>query len=187
MLLRKQSLREELRLELFICCVKIAQPFRLHRGDVELVGSVPRIDGDASGTDHAHSVLGTEAEPRSVGAKHDAPDRCASILERKVMMPGRIDLIIGQLAADINAAQRAVAFHDGADVLRDLRYGERRNLRHSSEAVSGPAATSSAASPRERIKLPRMPLIKRTVSGSSYPLASSTASLMDAAAGISGI
>lgn len=110
------------------------------------------------------------------------------------MMSRGIDLIIGKLAADINAAQRAVAFYDGAYVLRDLRYGERRNLRHSSvvgpfsaaaasSAGSVSAGCSSTVSPRERMKLPRMPLIKRTVSGSSYPLASSTASLMDAAAG----
>ena len=126
MLLRKQPLREQLCLELFIRRMKIAQTFRLNGGDIELIGSVPRMDGDAPGADHRHAVFRAETQPRSVGAEHDAPDRRARILEREIMMSRGIDLIIGKLAADINAAQRAVAFYNGAYVLRDLRYGERR-------------------------------------------------------------
>ena len=161
--------------------IQVSDSVGLHLTYIELIFAVSGIYRNLSGAEHAHAVFRPESDPFGVAAEHDARESGLAVFESEIPVSRRIDLIIGQLTADQHTLQQRVQIYDIPDMRGELadRYGS--GVRHGSFSFPDTDASRSLR------KLPRMPLIKLTVSGSSNFLASSTASFTEAASGISGM
>ena len=103
-----------------------AQSVGRELGTVKLILTVPGEDGDPAKGHHLHPVLGTKAQGGRLPPEHDAADGPFPVFQGEVMMSRGIHLIIGQLAADHQAAQHLVPIHETLDVLVDLAHGIHR-------------------------------------------------------------
>ena len=68
--------------------------------------------------------------------EHDAAHRAVFVLERKVMMPGGIELVVGDLAAHIDLLQLRHLIKQALDQLIDLADGKDRPLIQSLSLLS---------------------------------------------------
>ena len=97
MLRGKQALPRQLFLQLLKGHVKVPRPLRGQADAVELVLPIPGKNGHPPGGDDLHPVLRAEAQGGGVPPEHDAPQCPLAVLQRKIVVPGGIHLIVGQL------------------------------------------------------------------------------------------
>ena len=194
----KKALRLELGLELLKGHCQISRAQGREGIAVELIGSVPWKHGDAPGRHHRHAVFRTEAQLGRRPLEHDAPEGTLRVLEGKVVVPGGIHFVVGQLAPHTDGREHGLPVQQVLDQLVHLGHAENMlfhgRLLAVTQKQSRTAADAASRSARAliqtvswRTKLPRMPLINFTVSGVSYFFAISTASLMETPLGISGM
>ena len=127
----KKALLGQLFLQLLERNVKIARAVGCERIAVELVRAVAREDRHTAGGNHLHPVFRPEAQALRARAEHDAAQRALRVLERKIMMAGRIDFIVAELAAHADIAEQLVAVEQKFDIFVDLRDGNDVLLHHS--------------------------------------------------------
>ena len=200
----EEPLLPELLLELLEGHRQIPRPLGSQGIAVELVGPVPGKDRDPAGGHCLHAVLRPEPEAGGLSAEHDAPEGSLAVLQGEVVVAGGIDLVVGQLPPHQDALEdrRVVqqALHQLVHLgdCKDMGLHGRRlpsvisgTENREPDEGGGPPSSRSRDCPYSavswRTKLPRMPLMNFTVSGVSYFLAISTASLMDAPLGMSGM
>ena len=109
MLAREKPLFVELALELLKRDLQIACALRQQRAAIELVRAVARVNAHAPERRNAHAALRAEAQLHRAAFEHDAADTALRVLERKIMMPGRVYFIIGQLTPDTDIAELRVS------------------------------------------------------------------------------
>ena len=90
----KQSLFLQLFFELLVSSIQIADTAGDQPRAIELIRAVARIDSDAADRCHAHAARRTKAQRLCAAAKHHAAQAALGILEREVVVSGRIDLIV---------------------------------------------------------------------------------------------
>ena len=118
----KQAFLIQPRLELFESHGQVACAFRCNGIAVELILSVPHKCRNPSPHDHLHTVFQPKAKMRGTGTEHDAAQYSLRIFQCKIVMPGRVNFIIGQLAAHIKVLQSRHAVQHGFDELIDLSH-----------------------------------------------------------------
>ena len=150
MLAAEKPFLQELCLELLKGDVQIAHTVGRQVAAIELVCAVARKDGDAAEGNDLHAVFRPEAQAHRAGAKHDAAERTGLVLEGKVVVPRGIDLVVAQLAANEDLAQKLVTVEHGFDVFVDLRDRIDRLLHHGSSCIHVRMATPSALSVEKR-------------------------------------
>ncbi|MPM76559.1 hypothetical protein SDC9_123558 [bioreactor metagenome] len=96
----EQSLFKQLRFQLLKRHRQIAHAIRRQSAAIELIGSVPGEDRDSAPGDGLHAVFRPEPQPLGLRPEHNAPQRPIPVLQRKIVVPGGIDLVIRQLAPD---------------------------------------------------------------------------------------
>ena len=153
----EEALLTELFLQLLIGHLQISRALGHEALAVELVGPVPRIDRDAAPGCDAHAALRAEAQLRGRGAEHDAAQAGLRVLEREIVMPRGVDLVVRQLAAHADGAEQGVRLNKSLYPCVQLRYAYRLS----------PGHVSSGAGRSPRMKPPSTPFMKATVSGSS--------------------
>ena len=203
----KEPLGIELGLELLKGHIQVPHSVRRQSVTVELIGAVPWKDADTPLGNDFHAVLRPEPQPGGLSPEHDAPQCSLRVLEGKVVMPRGIHLIVGQFSPHQEAAKQRFSVQQLFDQLIHLGHAE-DVLFHRSSFVAPAGNTPGAQAKKEpgsggppprpalcafayaiscRTKVPRIPLMNFTVSGVSYFLAISTASLMAAPLGMSGM
>ena len=96
----KQTFSIQLGFQLLKGHRQVAHPLRGHGIAVELVGAVPRKHGDPARHHYFHAVFRPEPKTHGAALKHDAADGALLVLQGKVMVPGGVHFIVGQLAPD---------------------------------------------------------------------------------------
>ena len=104
----EQTFSRELCFQLFEGDLQVSRAFRHDRDAVELILPVPRKYADPTGNDDAHPVFRAKAKLRGAAFEHHASEAARAVLQREVMMPRGIDLVIGQLASDSHIEQQSV-------------------------------------------------------------------------------
>ena len=122
--LRKQPLLPQLLLELLKGHMEIAHPLGTERLAIELVGPVPGENADPARSDHLHAVFRTEPEALRLPLEHHAADGPLRVLQGKIVMPGRVELIVGNLPPDKNMIQLRHAVQHRLHQSVQLRYAE---------------------------------------------------------------
>ncbi len=158
MLAREKPLLVELTLELLKRDLQIARALRHERAAIELIRAVARVHAHAPECRHAHAALRTKAQLHRAAFEHDTADAALRILEREIVMPRRIYLVIGQLAPYTYLAERGVSVDKPFYYVVELTDGK-------SLAFHAYSPVSAGNSPR--IKPPSTPLTNDTTSGSS--------------------
>ena len=90
----EQPLAAELLLELLEGDIEVADAVGGKTRAVKLIRTVARIDADAAGDDDLHAVFRAEAELRRSAAEHHAAHRTLAVLEREIVVPRGIDLVV---------------------------------------------------------------------------------------------
>ena len=157
----EQALCGKLFLQLLKGDLQIADALRHDAGAIQLIGSVAQIYGNAAEHRNAHAVFRPEAQSGGAALEHDAAQAALAVLQRKIVVPGGIDLVVGQFAAHAHIGQKTVRIQQRADMLVELGDGEDRTFGAHHSSVAGCLSSSP------RTKLPSTPLMKATVSGSS--------------------
>ena len=94
MLRRKKPFGIQLCFQLFKGSLQITCPGRHHRIDIKLYLPVPRIERDPPDSQNLHAVIRAETQQPRIALEKNAAQRAFGILQRKVSMPGRIELKI---------------------------------------------------------------------------------------------
>ena len=92
-----------------------------HLSAIETVSSVSGVDGDLSQGNDLHAVLRTETKACGIHLKHRTAYGTLRIFQGKIVVTGRIKLIIADLPTDHNMGQKAVFFKSALQILIDLR------------------------------------------------------------------
>ena len=121
----KQALFLQPCLELLKGDLQIAGPLGHQLGAVELIRPVAHEHGDAPPRRHPHAALRTEAEPGGAAFEHHAAQAALTVLERKIVVPGGVDLVVGELAPDADVGEHGFALQQIADDAVELCYGKR--------------------------------------------------------------
>ena len=90
----KKPLGIQLGLELLEGNLKIACPLGHDLRAIELIGAIPRIDGDPAPDRDAHAVLRAKTQLHGAVFEHDALQAAFTVFQREVMVPGGIDLVV---------------------------------------------------------------------------------------------
>ena len=120
----KQALLLQLLLELLVGGIQVAHTARNEPRTIELICPVARIDRDAADGRNAHSARRAKAQRLRAAAKHHAPQAALGILEREIMMPGRVDLVVGQFPRHTDITEQRIRIQQLLDVSVELRYGK---------------------------------------------------------------
>ena len=133
----KKPLLEELFLELLEGDVQVAHALRAELRAVELIRAIAREYADAAKGDDLHAVFRAEAELCRHAAEHHAPERAPLVLEREVMVPGGIELVVRDLAAHENGLELRHGVEQRLDEIVGFRYAEDHLLlRHAASPLS---------------------------------------------------
>ena len=120
----KQALFLQLFLELLISGIQVAHAARYEPRAVELIRAVARIDRDAADGRNAHTARRTKAQRLCAAAEHHAPQTALGVLEREIVVAGRVDLVVGQFPRHADVAEQRVRIQQLLDVGVELRYGK---------------------------------------------------------------
>ena len=93
-LARKQALFLKPGLKLLVGYLEVAEALGDYRLAVELVRAVARIDADAAVSRDAHAALGPKTQLTRRGAEHYAFERALRVLEREIVVPGWVYLVV---------------------------------------------------------------------------------------------
>ena len=133
----KKPLLEELFLELLESDVQVTHALDAELRTVELVRAVAREHADAAKGDDLHAVFRAEAELSRHAAEHHAFERAPLVLEREVMVPGGIELVVRDLAAHENGLELRHGVEQRLDEIVGFRYAEDHLLlRHAASPLS---------------------------------------------------
>ena len=154
----EEPLGGQLGLELLIGHLQIARALRHQALAIELIGPVARVDGDTAKGRDAHAALRPETELRGSRAEHHAAQAGFRVLEREIVVARGVDLVVRELAPDIDGAEHGIGLYEALYAGVELRYAQRLTFGH---------VSSGAAERSPRMKPPRTPFMKATVSGSS--------------------
>ena len=102
----KQPFVRKFFLELLIGDLKIARSLRHQAAAVQLISAVTRIDGEASVSCDAHSAFRFKAQLDRARFEHDALQTAFAVFQREIVVPGRIDLVVGEFPSDSDLQEK---------------------------------------------------------------------------------
>ena len=120
----EQSLLPQLLLQLLEGHAQIAHALRRQPGAVQLIRSVSRIHADPPGGDDLHPVFRSEPQPHGAGLEHHALQAALAVLQREIVVPGGVHLIVGYLAPQQHLLQGRHIVQQLLDELVHLRHCE---------------------------------------------------------------
>ena len=132
----EQALPQQLLLQLLKGYVQVPRSLRGQADAVQLILPVPWEHGDPPGGDDLHPVLRAEAQGGGVPPEHDAPQCPLAVLQRKIVVPGGIHLIVGQLPPHQQAGEEPVPVHPALDIAAYLGGTEDGLFSHASSPPS---------------------------------------------------
>ena len=116
----KEALGRQLFLQLFKGHGQVPHPVGLHVGDIDLVLPALGEQAHPAREDDLHPRFRAEAETHGIRPEHHAGDDSPLVLEGEIVMPGGMDLVIGQLAPDTGLGQDLVPVQEELDILGQL-------------------------------------------------------------------
>ena len=169
----EQPLPVQLVLQLFEGHIQVAHAVGGQAIAIQLVRAVPRVDADAAGGNDLHAVFRLEPQLHGRALEHHAPQRALAVLQRKVVVSGRVHLVVGHLAPQQQVSEGGHGLHQLLDAIIQFGDGKHMPFVHAAllvpcgkgRAQALPFCFYSFSSPRT--KLPRMPLMNFTTSGDS--------------------
>ena len=111
----KEALPPELVLELLKGQMEVTHPVGAQGVAVELVGPVPGIYGDPPQGYDLHAVLRAEPQAQGLSPEHDAADGPLRVLQRKIVVAGGVELVVGDLPPDVDVPQLGDAVQNALD------------------------------------------------------------------------
>ena len=118
----EEPLLPQLFLQLLEGHVKVPHPVGAQGIAVELIGPVPREDADPAHGQDLHAVLRPEPEAQGLSLEHDAPQGPLCVLQRKIVVPGGIQLIVGNFSPDADVPKLGDALQHGLHQIVQLRH-----------------------------------------------------------------
>ena len=140
MVLVEEPLPVELLLELFKGHVEVPHPLGDEGGALELIGAVPDEEGHLPQGDDLHAVRRLKAQARRPPPEEDAPDGPFRVLQGEVVVPGGVELVVGDLPPDVDPGEGRFAVQEVLDQIVEVRNGVDMLFHRSTSRVYGKRA-----------------------------------------------
>ena len=116
----EQALGRQLGFQLLESGIQVPHAVHAHSAAIQLVSTIPGIDRNASKRNDLHAVGRPKAQPHGIALEHDALQCRSFILQRKIVVPRGVTLVVADLAPDRHLGQERISVHFSLNIFVNL-------------------------------------------------------------------